>query len=141
MEQIINQLHSLNYKTLIIKHKNWTYNNLSEYFSSDDYKTLIVLFDTDTVGYGQFGIDNSTEKDREKWKNGIGYIKYREGSNVFIGVFPKIVLHIDSLKAYMNLYNICDNCDMEVKHVKINNINGTKYCIDCYNKTEILAQF
>jgi len=103
------------------------------------WSSYVIIFDSNKVGYGEFGKSHQTEIKMEKWKNAFGLIQFKntEGYkkiSVSFSVIPKNIFYTKkTVLPYLLNYQKCSQCKDMNRHVKISNYDGTVLCIQCYD--------
>lgn len=122
-------------KTVIsIDNQNWKINEIQEYFNEN----VVLIFDTDTVGCGQYGEENPEEAAQERWKNAFGLLQCitinGNPSLVYAAVPKSAVQKNSSVKKYLFWEKSCKFCNKLLKKKLMKFSNGDIICSECFEK-------
>jgi hypothetical protein len=132
MEILYKNIKELGITTYIINQSNWKYKDFKESLKAN----TAFIFDTSTVGCGEFGEQNPNEIAQSKWKDAFGIMQCESNENnnvsLMFSVIPKFVVNNkETVKKFLKFKQLCDCCGEMKIHVQIQNDEGTVICYEC----------
>ena len=142
MEILYKNIKELCITTYIINQSNWKYKDFNESLKAN----TAFIFDTSTVGCGEFGEQNPNEIAQSKWKDAFGVMQCEsnENNNVTLrfSVIPKFVVsNKEIVKKFLKFKQLCDCCGEMKIHVQIQNDEGTVICYECMEEIKNSIRF